>query len=37
MLGGGDAVEAELEVGAGVGELGFDDADGGHALDVIGR
>jgi hypothetical protein len=28
VLGGSDAVEAELEIGAGVGELGLDDADG---------
>ena len=33
VLGGGDAVESELQIGAGVGKLGFDDSDGGHAFD----
>ena len=36
VLGGGHAVEAELEVGAGVGELDFDGADGIECGGVIG-
>ena len=36
VLGGGHAVEAELEVGAGVGELDFDRADGIECGGVIG-
>ena len=33
VLGGGDAMQTELEVGAGVGELGFDEPDGREVFD----
>lgn len=34
VLGSGDAVEAELQVGSGIGELGFDEADGVHVFNI---